>query len=147
YTGNAVNQLTTIADNNDYNGNTWSRVQFNAVGGTVYHISVDGLRSGGGFGTVATGNITLHVQGVGGLTITTPTNGMVVTLGDWISVAVAIDADFPNPPATRVDFYLDGNLFASSTTPPFNAVASNAPAGSNSFYVVAFDSSGTPIQS
>src|ERR1051325_3522399 len=147
YTGNAVNQLTTIADNIDYNGNTWSRVQFNAVAGTVYHISVDGIRTGGGFGTVATGNITLHVQGVGGLTITTPTNGMVVTLGDPIPVAVTIDGDFPNPPATHVDFYLGGPLFASSAPPPFSAVASNAPAGSNNFYVVAFDSTGMPIQS
>src|SRR5947207_12758493 len=78
YTGTAVNQLTLVADNNDYNGNTWSRVQFNAVAGTTYHISVDGLRSGPGFGSVATGNIVLHIQGVGGLTIDTPTNGMVL---------------------------------------------------------------------
>src|SRR5207247_530396 len=90
YTGNAVNQLTTIADNNDYNGNTWSRVQFNAVAGTVYHISVDGLRSGPGFGSVATGNIILHIQGVGGLSIDSPTNGMVFTVSDAIPVVVTI---------------------------------------------------------
>ncbi|HEY2952833.1 MAG TPA: Ig-like domain-containing protein, partial [Verrucomicrobiae bacterium] len=148
FTGNAANQLALVADNNDYNGNTWSRVQFNAVAGTIYRIYVDGVRVGGGpGGRASTGNIVLHIQGVGGLTITTPTNGMVATVGDPIPVAVTIDADFPNPPATRVDFYRAGTLFASSTTAPFSAVSSNAPAGSNSFYVVAFDSTGMPIQS
>jgi len=147
YTGNAGNALTSIAENNDYNGNTWSQVQFDAVAGTLYRICVDGLRSGPGFGTVAMGNIVLHVQGVGGLTIDTPTNGMVLTLGDPIPVSVSISADFPNPPATRVDFYHAGVLFASSSTPPFTAVATNWPAGSNSFYVVAIDSTGAPVQS
>src|SRR5207244_181766 len=143
----AVNQLTLVADNNDYNGNTWSRIQFNAVAGTVYHISVDGLRSGPGFGSVATGNIVLHIQGVGGLTIDTPTNGIVLTIGDPLPISVTITPDFPNPPASRVDFYHAGTLFASSTTAPFTAVASNWPAGSNSFYVVATDSTGQPVQS
>jgi len=147
YTGNAGNALTTIADNNDYNGNTWSRVQFNAVAGTLYRIQVDGVRSGGGFGSVATGNITLNVHGVGGLTVQTPTNGMVFTVGDSIPVNVTIDADFPNPPASRVDFYRGGTLFASVSNAPFNAIATNSPAGSNNFYVVAIDSTGNPIQS
>src|SRR5712671_4517564 len=38
YTGNSGNTLTLVADNNNYLGNTWSRVQFNAVAGTVYRI-------------------------------------------------------------------------------------------------------------
>jgi hypothetical protein len=148
YTGNAVNQLTTIAGNNDFNGNLWSQVTFNAVGGTLYRIAVDGQRQGGGpFGQAARGNIVLRIQGVGGLTITTPTNGMVLTEGQPIPIQVSIDADFPNPPASRVDFYHAGQLFASSSTPPFSAVATNWPAGSNSFYVVAIDSTGAPIQS
>src|SRR5829696_2751346 len=62
YTGTAQNALTLVADNNDYNGNPWSRVQFNAVAGTIYRILVDGARTGGGFGTVARGNIVLHVR-------------------------------------------------------------------------------------
>src|SRR5688500_11064007 len=73
YTGPAVNQLAPVAGNNDYQGNTWSRVQFNAVAGTVYRIAVDGFRPGQfGGPPAATGNITLHVQGVGGLTVITP---------------------------------------------------------------------------
>src|SRR5262249_20973815 len=95
----------------------------------------------------AMGNIVLHIQGVGGLTVVTPTNGMVFTVGDPIPVNVTIDSDFPNPPATRVDFYRGGVLFCSSTTAPFSAGASNSPAGCNSFYVVAFDSAGAPVQS
>src|ERR1043166_7793593 len=31
YTGAAANQLVLIADNDNYNGNLWSRVQFNAI--------------------------------------------------------------------------------------------------------------------
>jgi len=147
YTGNAGNTLTTIADNDNYNGNLWSRVQFNAVAGTLYRIQVDGVRTGGGFGSVATGNITLNIHGVGGLTVQTPTNGMVFTVGDSIPVNVTIDPDFPNPPASRVDFYRGGTLFASVSNAPFNAVATNSPAGSNSFYVVAIDNTGTAIQS
>src|SRR5205814_1125563 len=123
------------------------RVQFDAVAGTLYRICVDGLRSGPGFGSVAMGNILLHVQGVGGLAIDTPTNGMVLTVGEAIPISVSISSDFPNPPATRVDFYHAGVQFASSSTPPFTAVATNWPAGSNSFYVVATDSTGAPVQS
>ncbi len=148
YTGNAVNQLAPIASNNNFENNSWSRVQFNAIAGTTYRIAVDGVRTGQGPGAqVATGTIALHVQGVGGLTVTTPTNGMVFTVGDPIPVEVTIDSDFPNPPATRVDFYRDGVLFGSSTTPPFSAMSTNAPAGTNGFYVIATDSTGAPIQS
>src|SRR5437762_1223789 len=44
YTGTAVNALILVAVSDDYNGNTWSRVQFNAVRLTVYKIQVDGFR-------------------------------------------------------------------------------------------------------
>ena len=147
FTGTAANQLALIAENNDYEGNTWSRVQFNAVAGTTYRIYVDGLRVGGGQGGRASqGNIVLHVQGVGGLSLT-PTNGAVFTLGDPVPVVVTIDSDFPNPPATRVEFYARGSRFASISNAPFSAIASNLPAGSNSLYVIAYDSLGAPIQS
>jgi hypothetical protein len=152
FTGTAVNRLTLVASSDDFEGNQWSKVMFNAVAGTTYRIMVDGFRSGPGFGAPATGSITLHVKGVGGLDISL-VNGTVFTLGDPIPVSVNFTPDFPNPPATRVDFYRRGSpltapvLFASSDTAPFSAVASNAPAGSNSFYVVAFDSLGNPVES
>jgi hypothetical protein len=77
----------------------------------------------------------------------------VFTVGESIPVSVNFTPDFPNPPATRVDFYRRGSpltaaaLFASVSSAPFSAVASNAPAGSNSFYVVAFDSLGNLVES
>ncbi len=42
YTGNAVNALTLIASDHDSGSNFASRVSFNAVGGTLYRIAVDG---------------------------------------------------------------------------------------------------------
>lgn len=152
FTGSAQNQLTLVAGNDDFEGNSWSRVTFNAVAGTTYRIMVDGFRSGAGFGSPAMGNIRLNVKGVGGLDISL-TNGMVFTLGDPIPVSVSFTPDFPNPPATRVDFYRRGSpftapvLFASDSTPPFNAVAENVPVGTNTFYVAAFDSLGNPVES
>ena len=153
FTGTAQNQLTLVAENGNYNGNTWSRVDFNAVAGTTYRIYVDGLRVGGGPGGRASqGNIVLHVKGVGGLDISL-VNGSVFTVGDPIPVSVSFTPDFPNAPATRVDFYRRGSpftapvLFGSDDTAPFSAVATNVPPGSNSFYVVAFDSLGNPVES
>jgi len=153
FTGTVPNQLTLIADNDNFEGNQWSRVMFNAVAGTTYRIVVDGFRTGGGpGGRAAQGNIVLHVKGVGGLELSV-TNGMVFTVGDPIPVNVTITPDFPNPPATRVDFFRRSspNLapvqFASLTSAPFNAVATNLPAGSNTFYVVVFDMMGNPVQS
>jgi hypothetical protein len=146
YTGTAVNQLTTIAGNNDFEGNTWSRVQFNAVGGTRYYIAVDGFAPG--FPpNPARGNIVLNIKGVGGVEITSPASGAVFTLGDPVPVNVSITPDFPNPPATRVDFYVGNTLFASRDTAPYSAVATNVPAGSNILYAVGIDSTGAPVQS
>ncbi|MCX6873712.1 MAG: hypothetical protein NTW21_07875 [Verrucomicrobia bacterium] len=48
YTGNAVNSLTTLADDDDSGGGLASRVQLSVVIGTTYHVAVDGYggRSG-----------------------------------------------------------------------------------------------------
>jgi hypothetical protein len=43
YTGNAVNDLTLVASDNDNGGNYTSRLGFEAVAGTTYHIAVDGV--------------------------------------------------------------------------------------------------------
>src|SRR5882762_890557 len=66
YTGPPGNQLALIAENDDYNGNQWSRVQFTAVAGTTYHILVDGFGPPAFPPRAATGNIVLNVHGVGG---------------------------------------------------------------------------------
>ncbi|MCX8156199.1 MAG: S8 family serine peptidase [Verrucomicrobiae bacterium] len=49
YTGNAVNALTSVASNDDDPaGGVSSRVQFQATGGTVYQIAVDGYNGASG---------------------------------------------------------------------------------------------------
>jgi hypothetical protein len=152
FTGAAQNALTLVAGNDNFEANQWSRITFDAVAGTTYRIMVDGFRSGPGFGAPATGNIKLNVKGVGGLDISL-TNGMVFTVGEPIPVSVTFTPEFPNPPATRVDFYRRGSpftapvLFGSDDTEPFSAVATNTPSGSNTFYVAAFDSLGNPVES
>lgn len=152
FTGAAVNQLTLAAGNDDFQGNSWSKVTFEAVAGTTYNIMVDGFRSGPGFGSPATGSIVLNVKGVGGLNIT-PASGSVFTVGDSIPVEVTFTPDFPNPPATRVEFYRQGSPFtapvlvATDEAAPFSAVIEKAPAGTNSIYVVAYDSLGGPVAS
>ena len=152
FTGAAQDALTLVAGNDDFQGNPWSRVTFEAVAGTTYRIMVDGFRSGPGFGTPATGSIVLNVKGVGGLDLSL-TNGMVFTIGDSIPVSVSFTPDFPNAPATRVEFYRQGSpltapvQFATDDSAPFSAIAEGTPAGTNSFYVVAFDSLGNPVAS
>ncbi|MDZ8069303.1 MAG: DUF4347 domain-containing protein [Nostoc sp. DedQUE08] len=61
YTGNAVNSLSLVADNDDSNGTSASKVSFTVTAGTTYHISVDGYQS-------STGNITLNYSFTPGAT-------------------------------------------------------------------------------
>jgi hypothetical protein len=153
FIGNAPNQLQFVADNGNFEGNLWSRVMFDAVAGTTYRIYVDGLRiGGGGGGRALQGNIVLNVKGVGGLELSI-SNGMVFTVGDPIPITVNFTPDFPNPPALQVEFFHQSspNLppvrFDEVSMAPFTATATNVPAGSNTFYVVAFDSLGNPVES
>ena len=137
YVGNAVNQLTLIAVNDDYfSGNFFSsqsRVDFNATANTVYRILVDGF---GG----SSGNITLHIAGPNGVSISSPTNGAVFTIGEPIPFTVNISSNFPSPPATGINIYRSGLLVGSSTNGLLTAVATNTPIGTNFFYAVAFGS-------
>ena len=50
YTGNALNNLTLVTNNNDiiHSANLQSRVTFNAIAGTVYRIAVDGFNGANG---------------------------------------------------------------------------------------------------
>src|SRR5947209_4993435 len=138
YTGNAVNALTSIITDDDYFTSTISSVQslvqFPGVAGTVYRISVDGYSS-------SRGSITLHIQGPNGVSIGSPTNGAVATVGDPIPFTVSLSANFPNPPATRVNLYGVNGLLASSSNAPFTLIATNQPVGTNSYYIAAVNSS------
>ena len=42
YTGNAVNALTTVAQNDDSGGGTWSRVAIAMTSGNTYYFAIDG---------------------------------------------------------------------------------------------------------
>jgi hypothetical protein len=52
YTGNALTGLEPVASDEDSGGFLTSRVQFNAIGGTEYHVAIDGYAG-------ATGNLIL----------------------------------------------------------------------------------------
>jgi|GEM_PF-981638 uncharacterized delta-60 repeat protein len=59
FTGNSVNSLTLLAQDDDSGGNRTSQVRFTATAGTTYHIAVDGFSSN-------TGNVTLNYSLGGG---------------------------------------------------------------------------------
>ncbi len=71
----------------------------------------------------------------------------VYTVGDPVPLTVTINSDFPNPPAGSAGFYANGNLFATLAAPPYTAIATNLPAGTNTLYVIVNDSTGAPIKS
>jgi hypothetical protein len=139
YIGNAVTALTPIVSNNDGPGLTGgaSLVEFQAVQGTAYRIVVDAARN---FFTPAGGPYVLTLRTLASVAITSPINNATFTIGTPITLTVG--GTVPVPPIQRVDFYRGGGLFGSDSQAPFSAVASNSPAGSNGFQVVAVDSSG-----
>lgn len=55
YTGSAVGALTLVVENDDANGNRWSRVEFDATAGAEYRIAVDGY-----YAPFSTGDIVLN---------------------------------------------------------------------------------------
>ena len=57
--GQRCHSLTTVSSNDDIGGLTQSRVTFNAVAGTVYHIAVDGSVGVPGSVTAFSGNVVL----------------------------------------------------------------------------------------
>lgn len=81
YRGNAVNALTFVANNDDFNGATTSRVSFSAVSGTTYRIAVDGRR------ITDKGNVTLNWQDSGRTIYVSPSGSIrgTGTLADPIS--------------------------------------------------------------
>jgi len=71
YTGNSVNALDFVANNDDVSGtNTSSFVTFTATAGVNYRIAVDGFNNSGSGGDV--GNIALAVN-IGNCSVTGPT--------------------------------------------------------------------------
>lgn len=79
YIGDSVNGLTAVASNDDidYPGNLQSRVTFNAVATTQYHVAIDGYNG-------ASGNTTLNWNLAGGLflQVARPTSRSSNEVGD-----------------------------------------------------------------
>ena len=61
YTGTAVTVLTMVAQNDDYDGNLYSRVTFTATAGVTYQIAVDGYNNGPALGGAEAGTIQLNI--------------------------------------------------------------------------------------
>ena len=96
YTGEDVAALTLVAANDDAGPLGSSAVTFTAVGGTVYHLAVDGYAG-------ATGNYQLHLQAVSG----TP----------------AITSLTPDTGGAGTDVAIGGSGFLLTTGVQFNGVA------------------------
>jgi hypothetical protein len=141
YTGDTVNALTEVASNNNGPGlaNGWSLLEFQASQGVTYHIAIDSFVFFPGF-TPAGGPYVLNLRTLATISITAPVNNAVFQAGTPIEVDLG--GEVPTPPIVRVDFYRRGVFFASDDTPPFSAIASNAPPGSNSFQAIVLDSGG-----
>ena len=96
YTGDAVAALTPVASNDDAGPLGISSVTFNVVGGTVYHVAIDGFDG-------ATGNYRLNVQAASG----TP----------------AITALSPGTGGAGVDVAITGTGLLTTNRVTFNGVA------------------------
>ena len=141
YTGTAVNGLTAIAQNDNAPGfANVSLVTFTAQAGTEYQIQVGGVR----FSTT-TGNINLNLTVPSTVAITAPAEGAVFLTGSNIDVTAT--ASSAAGAITNVSLYAGGTLVGSVTNAPYTFAVSNAPAGSNSLFAVATDSSSQVVTS
>ncbi len=141
YTG-SLGSLNEVVSNNDATGvsDNTSQVTFTAQAGTTYLIIVAGWRANR-FSTPATGTIQLHLDippVVPSVAITSPGNNSLVA-EDRVIFLYA-QAETPNPPVTRVDYYNDSGLVGSAVSAPYFVMYRNAPLGTNHLYAVATDS-------
>lgn len=106
YTGSNVQNLTLVAADDDSGGFLTSKVVFNAVVGTEYHISVDGLNG-------ASGTILLSWL----LEVTTDRIPVITslsageTVGPGASVTYSVQVDLPN---VTFQWYHNGELMSGS---------------------------------
>lgn len=118
YTGDYVNNLTTVAFNDDFSaGSGVSKVQFSVVAGVPLHIAVDGF--GGAVGSVKL-NVKLASANLVAVTITNGTGGTVsLSSGSYVSNSVQTVQAFANPGYTFVNWTGSSVSFVNPLT--FNA--------------------------
>lgn len=128
YTGSAVNALTGIVKNDDVQSGviTTSTVQFPAVGGTVYHIAVDGFDGD-------QGNITLNFTLPGTGTPTPTPTPLPNTVQFTASTASASETFHAN---TQVDLTVT-RTGTTSAAASVDYASSNATASDRSDYLAA----------
>lgn len=143
YTGTAVNGLSLVVRNDNAPGlANVSLVTFTAQAGTEYQIQVGGVRTGN---VTATGNINFNLTVPPAVAITVPSEGAVFLTGSNIDVTAT--ASSAVVAITNVSLYAGGSLVGSVTNSPYTFAVSNAPAGSNSLFAVASDSSSQVVTS
>lgn len=143
YTGTAVNGLSLVVRNDNAPGlANVSLVTFTAQAGTEYQIQVGGVRTGN---VTATGNINFNLTVPPTVAITVPSEGAVFLTGSNIDVTAT--ASSAVVAITNVSLYAGGSLVGSVTNSPYTFTVSNAPAGSNSLFAVATDSSSQVVTS
>jgi hypothetical protein len=129
YTGNAVNGLNAIVKNDDVQSGviTTSTVQFPAVGGTTYHIAVDGFDAD-------QGNITLNFT-LPGTPTPTPTPTPLPNTVQFTATSTSATETFHA--STQVDLTVTrtGNTSAAATV---DYASSNGSASERTDYIAAF---------
>jgi hypothetical protein len=115
YTGSALNNLTTVASNDDINPGIVqaSSVAFTATGGTTYFIAVDGFNNNDGNGADSAGitvNLSLTSSGPTLPVITAQPVGVTVTVGGTASFTVTATG------ATAYQWQFNGNNISGATS-------------------------------
>ena len=114
YTGNVVSNLTFVAADDDSGGDRTSRLSFNALGGTTYHIAVDSYTTTNI--STGSGNIVLHWNPPCRLAITLAANPtkLNVTGGfGYYTVQYSTDLKHWQP---LMNFYLGQNSWTFTDT-------------------------------
>jgi hypothetical protein len=142
YTGTKLNVLTLVTENDNASevGVGASLLGFNAQRGREYEIQVGGVYTGGNGGTPVRGTVQLNLFMPPFGTITSPVAGMIFPRGD--NITVNSTASSVAGVVSNVSLFRGSTLIGSRNEAPWNFIVSNAPAGTNSLYVVALDSDG-----
>ncbi len=136
YTGTAINSLVTVASNNDYLPDMRdSRVTFNAVTGTLYHIAVATIPS-------ASGRVNLSVlrKAPPSVSWLQPATNVVLALG--ASVDVEADASAPSGSISQVTIQDGPNVIARFADAPFSFSLTNLPYTNLTLFAYARDGDG-----
>ena len=132
YTGSAVNDLTSIASNDNIStSDNRSSVTFAAEAGTEYEIAVDGRQA-------ATGTIQLNLYMLPWVSLTEPVAASRFLANT--NVTLQADARAANGTVTGVDFFRGTTKVGSVTAAPYAVVWSNALPGTYSLRAVVTDS-------